>query len=373
MNMRRITSLTGLVSFIIVILTSVILYICPHGRVAYWADWRFWGLSKTQWGNIHINVGILFLLALLLHIYYNWKPITTYLKNKAKEMKFFTGEMNAALALTVLFIVGTLVYVPPFSTVLDFAEEIKEAASKKYGEPPWGHAELSPLGTFARKMGWNPEEAMAVLKDAGYEVASAKATVAEIAESKGVPPQELYVTLKTKLESEQPQQGALPEAPPAGFGQRSLQQIAETYGVPLQPMLDALKSKGMAADAETSLKKIASDAGANPYDLFEIIKTASEQAPAANGGQKTGQGTGQGGGQGKNQGQAAAAGQEPMGLGRMTLGEVVEKYGLDAGSVETTLKGMGIEPDMGAKLRPLAESAGLTPLDLYNALTNQPQ
>lgn len=48
--------------------------------MAYWADWRMGGLSKTQWGDIHINVGLLFLLALGLHIYYNWKPLMANLK-----------------------------------------------------------------------------------------------------------------------------------------------------------------------------------------------------------------------------------------------------------------------------------------------------
>jgi len=69
------------------LLTSVILFITPQGRVAYWADWRLWGLTKTDWGNIHINLGLLFLIALSVHIYYNWKPLISYLKNKAKQIK----------------------------------------------------------------------------------------------------------------------------------------------------------------------------------------------------------------------------------------------------------------------------------------------
>ena len=47
MNIRRITSLTALLTFILLILTAVILYIVPQGRIAYWANWQLWGLSKT--------------------------------------------------------------------------------------------------------------------------------------------------------------------------------------------------------------------------------------------------------------------------------------------------------------------------------------
>jgi hypothetical protein len=82
MNIRRNTSLTAFLSFFFILLTSVVLYIVPQGRMAYWADWHLWSLSKDQWGAIHINVGFLFLLTLLLHIYYNWKPITLYLQNR---------------------------------------------------------------------------------------------------------------------------------------------------------------------------------------------------------------------------------------------------------------------------------------------------
>jgi hypothetical protein len=48
MNIRKITSLTAFISFFVVVLTSVILYIAPQGRVAYWADWKLMAL----WGYL---------------------------------------------------------------------------------------------------------------------------------------------------------------------------------------------------------------------------------------------------------------------------------------------------------------------------------
>ena len=71
MKIRKITSLVAALAFVVMVLTSFVLYIVPQGRIAYWAGWKFLGLSKTQWGDIHINTGILFLLALVLHTYYN--------------------------------------------------------------------------------------------------------------------------------------------------------------------------------------------------------------------------------------------------------------------------------------------------------------
>ena len=89
-NMRKITSMTMFVSFILLVLTSIILYIVPHGRVAYWADWHLWGLTKREWGSLHINLGFLFLFAGLLHMYYNWAPIKAYMKDRSKELKVYS-------------------------------------------------------------------------------------------------------------------------------------------------------------------------------------------------------------------------------------------------------------------------------------------
>ena len=107
MKMKKLTSLVSLLSFIVTFLTSVILYIVPHGRVAYWSNWKLWGLTKEQWAAIHTNVGFLFLAALLFHLYFNWKPMISYLKNKARQFTLFTKEFNVALLITVLTTAGT--------------------------------------------------------------------------------------------------------------------------------------------------------------------------------------------------------------------------------------------------------------------------
>jgi hypothetical protein len=108
--------------------------------VAYWADWKLWGLTKPAWGNIHINLGLLFLIALFIHVYYNWRPLINYLKDRAKKIKVFTPDFNAAFVVTVSFVIGTILMVPPFNWVMSLNEHFKDSASVKYGEPPYGHA-----------------------------------------------------------------------------------------------------------------------------------------------------------------------------------------------------------------------------------------
>ena len=196
--MRKITSLTGLLSFLTILITSTILYIVPHGRVAYWTNWQFCNLSKEQWSHIHINVGVLFLLSIIFHIYYNWKPILKYLTNKSKQFKVFTKEFNIALILTIIFIVGTYAETPPFSTIIKISDEIKDTATKKYGEPPYGHAELSSLKKFTKKTNIDLNAGMILLKQAGLKIENSSQTLKEIAAINNVSPQKLYLIMISK-------------------------------------------------------------------------------------------------------------------------------------------------------------------------------
>ena len=275
MKVRKITSLTASLSFIFLVLTSVILYITPHGRVAYWADWHLWGLTKTEWGNIHINLGLLFLLAIILHIYYNWKAIVSYLKDKAKRVSVFTKNFNIALFITFLFIAGTYTEIPPFMWVLELNDNIKDAASEKYGEPPYGHAELSTLKTFCSKMGLDLAHSMKRLKEAGVKFEGEKETLQEIAKLNKISPQQVYLFMK-------PPQGVvqtdkLPTAPQPGIGNRALAHICQQYNLNIPIILRGLADKDIKASAEMNIKKIAEQNNMSPTDVYEIIKDIAEK------------------------------------------------------------------------------------------------
>ncbi len=279
MKMRKITSLTAGLSFLLMLLTSVILYIVPQGRVAYWADWRLWGLSKSDWGNIHINMGFVFLAALGLHIYYNWKAITAYLKDRARQMKVFTPDFNVALIITVIVALGTYFMVPPFSWVITWSEQIKDGGAVKYGEPPYGHAELSSLKTFTQKLDLDLAKSMHLLELAGYTAENDQVTLAALAKRYGVPPQQLYQTIQTaliKTADDDAGAGMLPESPPPGTGTLLLADFCARYNLNLKQILRDLNAQEIAASADMSFKQIAADKGIGPTDLYEIIKTLAK-------------------------------------------------------------------------------------------------
>ncbi len=269
------------ISLAVLFINSIVLYVVPEGRVAYWADWRFFGLTKGQWGDQHTTVGVLFLIAGFLHIYFNWKPIVAYMKNKAREVKVFTGPFNVALAVTALFIVGTYLMVPPMSTILDISGHFKDAGSAKYGEPPYGHAELSSLKMFTKKENLDLAKSIELLKAAGYEVSGEKDIIKEIAGKKGVAPQELYKAIKSAKTTASASTGSkeaivseaipFPDVPEAGWGKKTLSDVCERYGLRLERIIHKLADQGISAEGDSTIKEIGATNNLENMGLFEAL------------------------------------------------------------------------------------------------------
>lgn len=284
MNMRKITAMTLVWSLIILILNSLVLYVVPEGRVSYWADWRFMGLTKAQWGQQHTTVGFLFLFAGLLHIYYNWNPIMAYMKNKARQLTVFTGPSNVGLGLTVLFVVGTYFMIPPMSTIVDISEHFKDAASQKYGEPPYGHAESSSLKMFAKRDGLDLAKSLELLQAAGLEVSGEKQTIKDIAKNNERSPQQVYEIIKPAKASkaEAPTAGhdaaapagatgVFPDAPKAGWGKTKLSDVCTEYGLDPAEVIGKLADKGITAAPGDAIKEIGAANDIDPMGVFEAL------------------------------------------------------------------------------------------------------
>lgn len=275
MNFRKLVSLTLVISLVPLVLTSIILYIVPEGRVAYWSDWKMLGLTKTQWGDIHINLGWLFLFVGLVHLYLNWKVILAYMKNKARELKVFTLEFITGLLFTLFFIVGTLLGIPPLSTILDFGSSFKEAAAVKYGEPPYGHAERSSITTLSKRTGLDSGRVHDALLQAGLKFESEEQTVLEVARLNQITPKEVWLIAQKAGAAEKKGEGKpFPDAPFPGFGRQTLQDICGSYGLESKQVVLALEEKGIIVDIGKTLKEIAKTNSTDPHTLFEIIHGA---------------------------------------------------------------------------------------------------
>ena len=256
------------------LITIIVLYVVPQGRVAYWADWRLWGLTKSQWGNIHINIGLLFLLSIFLHIYYNWKALLNYLKNKAKNLKILTREFNAALVLLCLFGVGTYFELAPFAWVLKLNAHMKDQAAARYGEPPYGHAELSTLKAFAAKTNIDLSDGMARLRQAHIIFDDENQTLQNIARINKTSPQQVFLAMKPVKESAQIK--SLPPTPPPGMGNKKLNDLSREYRFDIQQLLKGFTEADVKADAGMTIKKIAQQNAMAPDDVYALMRKVVE-------------------------------------------------------------------------------------------------
>ena len=274
MKSRRITALTAFLTFFIMLLSSVILYIAPQGRIAYWANWTLGELSKEQWADIHINTGIVFLLALSFHLYLNFKAIKTYLKTRDRKFKLFTIDFNIALLITIACVVGTYMKIPPFSSMLSLSENFKESAAVTYGEPPYGHAEQSTLASYCKKMGLNLQQSINKLKAAGYSIESSTLQIKQIATQNNVSPQKLLFPLTpdpifpvgnstSKLK--------IPEDL-SGVGRLTLADLNAQYNTDSQTIITALQTQGIILDETSKIKEVAEAQDMSAHDLFDQIR-----------------------------------------------------------------------------------------------------
>lgn len=280
-SLRRFTSLCITFSFIIMTYTGIMLFIVPQGKIAYWTNWKIFGLTKTQYGNLHVTFMVLFLVGMALHLYLNYKPLIVYLKNKRREFSLLTKEFILAFGFTLVFLLGTLYEVAPFKTFLDFETDIKASWEEDGGVPPYGHAELSSLKSLCKKSDIDLEKAIATLQEKGFKNIDADARLIDIANANGVAPNIIFNTIdieenevgyEEENTSETSSSSVIMPKEGSGLGQMSLEKVSQMYKIDLQKALDILKEKGLSADKDTKMKPLADELGIRPFDLFDIIK-----------------------------------------------------------------------------------------------------
>ncbi len=258
MSFKKITSLTIAISFLVMTYTGIMLFLSPHGRVAYWTDWKLFGLGKDDYGNIHTTSMVIFVIFVAIHIYYNWKPLISYLKDASKKISFTKKEFVVAVAINAIFVGGTLLNIQPFKGFLDWEESIKASWEKRLDKVPYGHAELDTLMEFAKKTQLNVDEIKKALKAKGIKFKDGE-TIKDIADKNGLTPAELFKLFPKNKEL---------QSTPLGLGKKSLNEIKDS--IDLEKLKALLKDKDI--DMSAKLRELAPKLNLTPYELYQKIK-----------------------------------------------------------------------------------------------------
>ena len=277
---QAFTSLCSLVSFILLLLTAIILYIEPHGRVAYWIKWNFLGLEKDQWGNIHIFSGLLFLVVGGFHLYYNWKPLVKYLSGRIETGLRYKRELMISSLIFFWIIASGIWALPPLVYLADLSEAIKNAwVTSAELEPPFGHAERVSLKTFCKKQGIPLDQAMAELREAGFKVNSPDKTLGNIADSKGTSGMAVYAVIqKLEIKSMTMKPGSVwtpgmveETFAGTGVGRKSIAQIIKDHRLDPETVYHRLKGSGIEAKDDDKIKTLADKYDSTPIKILTIM------------------------------------------------------------------------------------------------------
>ncbi len=297
LHKKGFASLLTTFSFAVMTVSGILLFIVPQGRIAEWTDWSLLGLTKSDWGNIHITTSLMFLISGAYHIWCNWRTLVNYFTSKRESRLFMRREIAISAVVTLFFVVGAVYQVPPLSYVLTLNNTIKMAwVVDKDHEPPIGHAELLTVKSFAKKMQIDLARATAVLNQNGIQFADHE-SLAVIAKHYDRSPLEIYQLIKplegtavVMVASTAPAEGLmhaslqLPAQSPVytdelveerfegrGIGRKTLAMITQENGLDLAIARKKLAARQVAMKDDETLKDAAARAQTAPVELMKII------------------------------------------------------------------------------------------------------
>ncbi len=188
---RKMVSLLIFFITVFLIFSGFVLFIMPHGRVAYWTDWRFLKLNKDQWSEIHVIFSIGFIILFVIHTFFNIKSFINYLL-KAKK------ELVVSLVITIFIVIGGIINFFPFNSVVNFENKIKASWIDNKIAPKIPHGELLSLGKLIKKIKVSKNLAILRLERNGIKFESLNETIKEIAKKNKKKPVEIFQILKGK-------------------------------------------------------------------------------------------------------------------------------------------------------------------------------
>jgi len=266
-------------AFVLLTVTGIVLYVVPQGRVAYWVHWSLLGLEKEQWAWVHMMFGGVFIVTGAIHLYYNWKPFTKYLAERARGQIRIKRELVVSLGLTVLIFGLSVFDLPPASWVFALNAQVKSSwVTSPELEPPFGHAEESSVAGIAKRMDIDLPAALAALRSEGVQFGSERDSLEKIARANGVTPMAVYGIIRRFEVAPEPATAIAltPEEVEAryggsGLGRKTLTELCEKIGLDLPLALRRLEGAGVAAGSQDNVRQLAEQHGSTPIELLKIM------------------------------------------------------------------------------------------------------
>ncbi|MCI0513567.1 DUF4405 domain-containing protein [candidate division KSB1 bacterium] len=262
---RGFTSLLMFFSFLISLISGIVLYFPPQGKIANWTHWTFWGLEKEMWGALHINASLIVFLIVILHLYYNWKILFRYVKKKAELAFNLKLELFTAAALSLFIILATLYNLEPFRTIIKWNNDIKNYwVTQAQTQPPIPHAEDLTVTEFCEQLSIPLENFRQHMNQQGWKFNGSEDKIIEIAARNGISPAAIYNLVKG-ADHNKPGQAI------SGWGRKSLAQVCVELDQDIAEAIKKLAANGVTASKDDQLKDLAEKNNLRPMDIVNLI------------------------------------------------------------------------------------------------------
>ena len=181
-------------SFLIILISGIVRYIAPPGRVSNWTSWMLFGFSKAGWQAIHTIFSLTFVLLSVFHlIVFNWKVFWFYLVTKTAKGLNKQKELPVSIALIIVVFFGTYFNKQPFKAVIDFGEWTTESWEVKEEMAPIPHAELSTIKELSgRYIPMSADSILLLINGKGLNADNRGQTIQKISELNNITPAKLY-------------------------------------------------------------------------------------------------------------------------------------------------------------------------------------
>lgn len=278
-SFRAFTTLITALAFLVLAFSGAILYSAPRGRVANWTGWSVLGLEKEQWSEVHILSALLVLVAIGFHLYFNWKPLCSYLKSKSTQLGMRLRELAAACAVTLIVVAGTIWGIPPFGTVVEIHERIQDAwepAAGEVGRAPSTIVQELSVREFTQRMGLSPEQMRKALAAEGIDLTDPETPIDELARQHGTSLQRIYeaATPHTAATARpRDEEADARETREGRFGQLTLGELCRQEGIDLEGAVRVLEDRGVEATGQSRIRDLADQINTTPRRLMDELAT----------------------------------------------------------------------------------------------------
>ncbi len=313
-SFRGLVSVITAFCFIVLAFTGAILFIVPPGRFVNSVGWALMGLEKEQWQTMHACFALLFVVAGILHVYLNWRPLINYFKSRLSKRFALRWDWALALVLCVVLGIGVVTNLKPFTSLAQWKENLKQSWERNYYAqlfpmPPADQLADMTLGQLAQETGVNLNNILYNLEIQGAKIDSTDALIGDLAAANNTTARHLSnIALgQTALGAGRPRNVGHQANPSqaeseehvggaggglgggmggggmgggrmggggmggGGVGLMTLEKFCSTEQLELAEALKKLQNQGIQADASMTMRAIADRAGVHPRELRNLL------------------------------------------------------------------------------------------------------